>query len=99
MITIFVKMTFKPEFKDEAKKLVMELVEKTSKQDYCESYEAFEDLNDINTIVIKECFFNRISLTKHKTYIHYNEILKGKLDGMIQEKNVNFVTKLSENYL
>lgn len=99
MITILVTMTFKPELKNEAKKLIMELAEKTRAEDYCISYDAFEDTNDVNTIVLKECFYNNLSILAHKASTHYKEILKGKIENMIQEKSVRFITELTEYHL
>jgi quinol monooxygenase YgiN len=91
MITIHVTMTFKPEFTYVAKILVNELKRKSKKEVGCISYKVREDVNDENTVILIEKFNDQESLNFHKETKHVQEILKTKLESMINQKVARFL--------
>lgn len=91
MITILVTMTFKPEFTEAGKKLVNKLKKASRKENGCKSYKVLQDVNDDNTVVLIEKFYDNESVEFHKNTKHVLYILKTQLPPMISEKVTRFV--------
>lgn len=91
MVTIIVAMTFKPEFTEVAKKLAKKLKKESRKEVGCKSYKVLQDVNDINTLVFIEKFYDNEGVEFHKNTKHVIEILKAQMGPMINTKVVHFV--------
>lgn len=91
MITILVTMTFKPEFTQAGKDLVKKLKKASRKEKGCKSYVVKNDLNDENTVVLIEKFYDEDGYNFHKETEHVKNILKTQLTPMVSEKVVRFL--------
>lgn len=91
MVTIIVTMTFKPKFSGLGKELVKELKKESLKEEGCKSYKVLQDVNDGNTVILIEKFYDNEAVEFHKNTKHVLDILKTKLPPMIEEKVTRFV--------
>lgn len=84
-------MTFKDEFANAGKILANKLKNKSRKESGCHSYKVKQDINNENTLIFIEKFYNNESLERHKETEHVKKILKEQMVPMIKTKIVHFI--------
>lgn len=91
MITILVTLTFEPKFTQDGKALVNKLKKASRKEKGCKSYKVKQDLNDENTVILFEKFYDEEGYYAHKESDHVQKILKEQIHPMVKEKVVRFI--------
>jgi autoinducer 2-degrading protein len=91
MIKILAEFTVAEENIEKAKSLFEQLACDSLEEDGCLDYSVNQVSRQENVFILQETFMSREAQDFHKLTVHYNEILKGKLEPMIIDKKVRFL--------
>lgn len=92
MITILVEFKFAKKNVDEAKLLLKELADESSKEEGCIFYSALQDSSNKSKFILYEVFKDSESQEFHKTTPHYKHLLNERLRPLIKERCVRFLS-------
>ena len=87
-ITTFAKWQVKPEALDTVLELIAQATIASKKESGNLVYEAYQSTTEKNTIVLLERYENEEALNAHRSSIHFQEIVVGKIVPMLLNREV-----------
>lgn len=94
MVKVVAKSCVKADMIDEYLKLSKEMVEETVKEEGCIKYELFQDIQDLNTMLIIEEWESEEALNKHMASEHFKRIIPQLKELREKTSEVNILKKL-----
>jgi quinol monooxygenase YgiN len=95
MISFTVRMTFRPEDREDILNLLRDLTRLSRREPGCVSYIPHFVESDPNTIVIYEQYTDKAAAEHHRTTEHFAKFAVGGLYQMMLERNVENLTAIA----